>query len=355
MLTTTRGGGKREWKYLLQVLDRTIAPSGAYLEMSSNYARVVTEFLIYFDLMLDAFDLKGEYVQRYRAKQYTDRLRSYLYHTTYHGKLTNEGDNDDARVLLSFRPEREEVDYLFKTYKPLPRESYLDGSRWMYRSDDANDLFLFTRVGRFSPFREGAATHAHCDLLSLIMGVRGEMVFIDKGCSFYNSGQDIRVADQCASSHNVLTIEGRQMCEPLINCYGVSPHSERIESNCEPNTCLFIGTLDYKDVKQSRRVSYDGDKIILVDNIEVDSEEILEYTLHFLLNPEIKGVKLTDNRLKLYTTKQCLLVSFEGVESFTLTEETYSPSFTVVRNTLAIEAKGHMRQSAMIHTVIEII
>lgn len=343
-----------EWYYLMEVLDRTIAPSGAYLEMSSNYARVVTEFLVYFDMILEGFDVDGEYSRRYHAEYYTDRLRSYLYHTTYHGMLTNEGDNDDARVVPSFRPDGEEVDYIFKEYNPLPRESYLDGSRWMFHSDDNNDLFLFTRVGRFSPFREGAGTHAHCDLLSLIMGVRGQMVFIDKGCSFYNCGKEIRFIDQRATSHNLLTIEGREMCKPKVNFYGLAPISKCLTDEVTNDSCHFKGSLFYADIVQERSLDYKVNRLTISDSVSVLSSETIKITLHYLLHPDVKVKRLSNHELCLSFNSQSIHLMFEGIEDWDMLTETYSPSFSVVRNTLAIVARGIIvERQVVVRTIID--
>lgn len=342
-----------EWHYLMEVLDRTIAPSGAYLEMSSNYARVVTEFLVYFNMILEGFDVDGEYLRRYHAEYYTDRLRSYLYYTTYHGMLTNEGDNDDARVVPSFRPDGEEVDYIFKGYNPLSRESYLDGSRWMFHSDDNNDLFLFTRVGRFSTFRDGAGTHAHCDLLSLIMGVRGQMVFIDKGCSFYNSGKEIRFADQQATSHNLLTVEGREMCEPRINCYGTSPVSECLIDEKTSDSCSFKGTLTYADVHQERTIIYENKRLTITDDVNVSDTISKAIMLRYLVHPDVKLERISTSSLRLIANDYKMCITFEGINDWNIISETYSPSFSVVRNTSAIVAQGQVVQYGQFRTIIE--
>ena len=90
-----------EYRYLIEVLDRTIAPSGAYLEQSANYARVVSEFLVCFDMFMGVFG-HPTCAKRYLEGNYTSRLLTFLYDLNYHDFLPNYGDNDDARVLIPF-------------------------------------------------------------------------------------------------------------------------------------------------------------------------------------------------------------------------------------------------------------
>ena len=170
---------------LVDVLNRTIAPSGAYLEQSDNYARVVAEFLLFFEMISRTIPSKSLSLTEYNKHCYTKRLIQYLTDINYHDQLPNFGDNDDARVLLAWKTKGETISYILKDCS-INNKSYLDGSTWVYRSEDKNDIYLFTRVGAFAYYKEATRIHSHNDLLSLVMGVRGEWVFVDRGCFFDN-------------------------------------------------------------------------------------------------------------------------------------------------------------------------
>ena len=184
---------KTELRYLDEVLNKLIARSGAYIEQSSNYTRIVAEFLMIFDLIHNCLDSSRAIA--WANKNYLGRLSHYLNQIAYHGDLLNFGDNDDGQVLLSMSSHGH-IEHILSYCKDkgicVGENDYADASQWLYSSHDGKDIKIFTRIGRFAYFVEGAFIHAHNDILSVLLSAKGSNIFIDKGCYFYNSGKEIR-------------------------------------------------------------------------------------------------------------------------------------------------------------------
>lgn len=323
---------------LNKVLDQTIAPSGAYLEQSDNYARVVAEFLLFFDSICDSIPSKSLSLTDYKKKDYTRRLLQYVKNISYYDCLPNFGDNDNARVLLAWQPQGQNVDYLVRGLKKN-NQSYIDGSTWCYKSEDRNEVYIFTRVGKFAYFKEATRIHAHNDLLSLVLGMKGQMVFVDKGCYLYNQGPSVLKNDRAYSSHNTASIDGLEIDVVQSNgSFLQYPYSRCTMSEINKNDCSFEGELTYYGVRQTRKVDYSDNRICIVDRFEggkgLKRHGKIKYILHKDLRAEVKDkeivVKSTTNNalsLRLY---------FYGVDDVRLEKEMYAPSFGTKEETTAI-------------------
>ena len=332
---------KRYRKYLntlIKVLDRTIAPSGAYLEQSDNYTRVVAEFLVFFDFICDIISSKSLDLSDYKKNCYTGRLLQYLTNISYHDQLPNFGDNDEARVLIAWKPQVKNVDYLIKGYC-RNKIDYLDGSSWIYRSEDKNDVYIYTRVGKFAFFKEATRIHSHNDLLSLSLGVKGQMVFVDKGCYLYNQGADILIDDRSYSSHNTASIDNLEI--DTIQCNGSYldyPSSKCILTDKAKSRCVFEGLLEYKNVKQIRKIEYSDNVICVTDRFEGNNISEKKGKIKYILHKDLKA-ELVNNVITVTCSTNVefrLQIEFEGVESIMLEKVSYSPAFAQKEDTVAI-------------------
>lgn len=330
-----RGRYSHYMRYLLEVLDRTIAPSGAYLEQSDNYARVVCEFLIFFDLLVEMIPSSKLNLAVYKENKYTERLRQYVTDISYHDQLPNNGDNDDARVLIAWRPQQENVRYILNDCKKS-KKSYLDGSSWAYSSNDDNDVYLFSRVGKFAYFKEATRIHSHNDLLSLVIGIKEQMVFVDKGCYLYNQGADILLNDRAYGSHNTASLEGQEIDDIQKNgSYLNYPHSECSLSESKEDGCRFEGTLSYYGIKQIRRIDYNAGVITIRDSFsgnDIDGKAgKIKYLLHHTFDAVVnnKVVDIKGNGIDLQLT-------VENVNEIKLEKVFYAPAFARREETIAI-------------------
>lgn len=326
---------RTEHKYLVEVLDRTIAPSGAYLEESSNYTRVVAEFMVCFDLFRIAFG-NAYLCPKYEKGEYTKRLLDFLAAINYHDYLPNIGDNDDAIVLVSFKNKRQEVEYVFENESQnYSNDNYLDGSQWLYRSKDKNDIFIHTRIGKFTYVNELAGTHAHNDILSLNLGLKGEPLFIDKGCLFYNSGIEIIKSDRSISSHNTVSIDGIELNNIYKGFYSNYPISKCTVDEKEDDKCKFCGILEYKGITQTRTIEYNAETIVIEDYIIAANNNTGK--IRFMLHPEIIAEKTNDNILLKSKTGVCLAkIDINGIDEINIIEENFAPSYATTMKTSVI-------------------
>jgi hypothetical protein len=356
---------KQEIKYLINILNETIAPSGAYLEQSANYARVVSEFLIILDLFIKNFQPSNNHIIRYCSFHYLERLLYYLKNLSYNAKLPNFGDNDNARVLLPMIRSSDCIDYVTSyidkmdyRFDILKRSDYLDGSQWIYHSKDNNKAYLFTRIGKLSYMKEGAGTHAHNDLLSVIMFVRGSYVFIDKGCSFYNMGNNIRKADISTSSHNTVTIDGIEMAEPLYPGYKDYPLSNCTKNDMQNDSCFFAGYLQYKEIVHKREIHYENSSFIINDIVTMNNNSKYA-TIKFLLGEQLtviekkrKACLLNDNN-----NKNEFEIIVSGIHELNVKEVKYYPRYGEESKTLCLYALAEINniKKIRIKTTIKIL
>ena len=342
---------KTEHKYLVEVLDRTIAPSGTYLEQSGNYTRVVAEFLVCFDLLRKAFS--NTYIYKpYEKGEYTKRLLGYLSAINYHDYLPNIGDNDDARVLISFLNKKQNVGYVFENEtQNYNNDNYLDGSQWLYRSKDKNDVYIHTRIGKFTNVNELSGTHVHNDILSLNLGLKGETVFIDKGCLFYNSGIEIIKKDRSISSHNTVSINSIELNNIYKNFYSDYPTSECVIDIKEDDKCEFCGVLNYRGITHTRTIEYNTETIVIKDNIVVSSPNGQAAKIRYMLHPNIV-IEKTGNDIILKNIKGVNLakMNINGICEINVFEEEFAPSYANRRQTNVIE--GYFKLDKSTYNII---
>lgn len=350
---------RTEMKYLLEVLDRTIAPSGAYLEQSDNYARVVAEFLVAFEIFRKAIAPAGFPIQSYESRHYTERLLNYLDAITYKAQLPNIGDNDDSRILVAFREKGDSVNYVlnFLDAATFPCDKdFADGSSVLYRSQDEKEVYVFMRAGRHSYVRESAGSHAHNDLLSVILGVGGNMLFVDKGCRFYNAGEDIRREDRKYSSHNTSSLDNLEIDRIIPGGYYLDyPKSEVLCYERDESCCHLAGTLEYYGVKQTRYVKYDGKSILIEDTIHCPVNHVYEGSIHYLLHKDLSAIADEENSAIICNCNgnQIANISIKGIDNIIISKESYSPSFA--QNVDSVSINGKYKVQGALHITTEIL
>jgi|LSQX01.2.fsa_nt_gb hypothetical protein len=331
----------QEYKYLREVLIQTISPSGVYLEQSCSYSRVVLEFLDFLIIICNSID---NIYPIDDIKEYKLRLRNYLKHVCYHNKLQNFGDNDDAQVLTAFRINGFDLSYLLGEDEILNinNDQFLDGSQWIYQSKDNNDLHLFTRVGRFAYFREGTSLHIHNDILSLLLCAKGQHIFIDKGCLFYNVDAEKRKEYRSVASHNTVFFDGIEMHTMLDNgaCFNY-PDSKCLKSVINKDSCEFSGYVKYFGIEHSRNIAYHNSIVTITDTVVTDMPYDKAPYIAFLLDPLVQISHVNSNTLVLINTNgdKIAKMTIEGIEKIEINSTTYSPSFGVECKTNQIKGR----------------
>ena len=354
---TYKNKQKKELNYLFSVLDKIIAPSGAYIEQSGNYTKVVAEFLVLFDIFNKAWDISNENLFLFDKRKYLVRITNYMKCISYNNILDNFGDNDGALVLIPFEKNTYNFDHISKYVdEKLVDMDFHDASQCVYNSKDENRVHVFTRVGRFAFYVEGAYIHAHNDMLSLLLSLKGSRLFIDKGCYYYNSGLSVRKEYVCLGAHNNVVVDELDLSELMTTGNRNYPSSNLIKFDKSPNSLHFIGLLEYKNVKQIRTIDYLNDEIVVSDEITTSGNKSHNISVSYLLCPSLDAkidsdvVVLTDSQ-----NGNSFRVSFENLESLAIVDELCYPTYGYAEKTKRIVAKATMDQYVKMTTRIQII
>jgi hypothetical protein len=99
----------------------------------------------------------------------------------------------------------------------MPKQTsraFPDGGVYILREswDPQGDLMIF-RCGPFGLGEAGKCSHAHCDLLSPQLWVRGRQILADPGTYTYSGPW--RDQFRLTSAHNTLVVDGHEQAEPL--------------------------------------------------------------------------------------------------------------------------------------------
>jgi len=345
---------KQEVKYLINILSETIDTSGVYLEQSANYTRVVTEFLIIFDLITKNLHLHRKTFEKYESYNFLEKLLNYLKDISYNDTLPNFGDNDNARILLPFINDFNSINYVTSYIAKIdPRnervnfKEYINGSQWIYHSKDNNEVYLFTRVGKLSYMKEGAGTHAHNDLLSVILFVKGSPVFIDKGCGFYNMGNQVRKESISTLGHNTIVVDDIEMAEPLFPGYKDYPLSSCIKNDKSNSDCHFVGYLKYKGIEHQREIKYKQPSVTIIDKISSINKNLKTVKISFLLGEQLVIIekKKTSCKLQDNNNGNCFELLFSGISELTITKEKYYPRYGEEFNTFRLSGNSISKNS----------
>ena len=344
---------KKEIKFLKTLVEKLIGPSGVYKEQSSNYTRVVHDFLLMFEIFRHSLDYNRDF-SWFEKSGYFNRLSSYLFELSYHGHLPNFGDNDFARSIIPFEELNDQIAPVRKHICPCDTCNYLVDGQWLFKSKDKNEVFLFTRVGKFASFVEGAFVHSHNDIMSLLMCVKGQEVFIDKGTYFYNSGFDIRREFTSIAAHNTVQVGSREMADYLPIGYSNYPRTNIIDKSNEFGF-LFCGEVSYKDIVHERALYYDKDVITVTDTISKTSLGKENCVLRFLLAETIITEKKNDELLLLNMMGDIIcVVSFANVDNWNVVNTVYAPHYGLQRQTYMIEAYSEIQELKQIKTIIRL-
>lgn len=347
---------KKQIKYLQKVLNKIILPDGTYIEQSGNYTKVVAEFLMLYEIFRRAFNKeKDNFKKDIDVSDYLFRITNYLYQISYNGKILNFGDNDDALVLIPFEKSNGDCMHLL-AYCNIPQEyKSLDNEcQWIYHSKDSNEVMIFSRIGKFAYYVEGAYIHAHNDMLSILLAIRGSELFIDKGCYFYNSGINIRKEYASTLAHNTICINMTEMSDFLQSGYKNYPSSHIYRSIQEGDNCQMESELSYKNIKHNRSIKYDSFSITIVDLVSCESGYNNTGKITYVISDKISPIA-TDSNSVLCEDKEkgnLFRIEFKGISKLLIQETNYAPSYGNIKKTHILIGDFDFAYKTEIQTII---
>lgn len=361
---------------LLSSISDIISEDGVYLEQSSNYSHLVSDFLILTIVFMKT--LHEEIPNILNIK--TESLLTYLmYLTQPNGLLPNFGDCDGARALrLSYSTDfwdcrgwhcvgsilfkrndfkffsngiNEEaywiigLDGIDNYNKILSRKpkytsiAFEKGGQYIIKDSwDSYSNYMFIRCGEFGYGGIASSAHSHSDELAIILSIKGIPVFIDQGTYTYNGDNIIRKYEKSVESHNTIQIDNIDQAE-IISRYFFKNIPECMKTVWSVNnkTVIFEGYCEYDRLFHQREIKSDfySKKICIVDNIENRSNMRKSIYSRFLLSPDI-NVEV-DNEKNLIIFKNSFLPSvylnYSGFTECKLQETCCSPIYGNLRST----------------------
>lgn len=310
--------------YLNRTLDKLLTSNGVYLEQSFNYTKIVLDFLFVLDVFIRDFGIRP----RGYTSLYLTRIQSYFSLLTGDDFSPNFGDNDSSRVVLPFYYSNR---YLNACTGKESGSSLFDpeSGQIVWNSAGPEKIRLFTRCGAFSVYKLGAAVHCHSDLLALLLSVKGEKIFVDRGTSYYNRSIGFRNRDRSSAVHNCLSVAGIEQAEPHGKWSYKSYPAARIDRiDLSDEKFHFAGQVRYQGYTIRREIDYPGgNELEIRDTIDpLPSGHII---LNYLLNPALSVEATGDRSLRIgLASGACLSVTFSIPVKLEETElfETYSKS-----------------------------
>ena len=160
-----------------------------------------------------------------------------------------------------------------KTSRAFPQAGqYILRNSW---KEDA-DLAFF-RCGTFGLGGEGHCAHAHSDLLSFILWINGEPLFVDSGTYIYHG--TMRDYFRLSSAHNTVMVDGLDQAipNPNFNWREISD-----AKNIDWSESRVTGALNYPDVEFTRSLSRPKQGVwTLADTFAGKGEHKIEWFFNF--------------------------------------------------------------------------
>ncbi|MBN8655009.1 MAG: alginate lyase family protein [Anaerolineae bacterium] len=356
-----------EWRetglrLLVQQANEQVYPDGVHREQASGYHRFVAELLS----LVVAWSRRGGITRELVLEQTLERMLDYVMFS-YAPDGTNPmwGDTDFGRTLglgldkdfWDFRPllsvgavlfKRSDWKYIAERFdeeaywllgsdgldqweeldavepetisRTFPQGGhYILRDRWTPDSDAA-----FFRSGSFGLGGEGHCAHAHCDLLSIALWVKGEPLLVDSGTYVYHG--PLRDYFRLSAAHNTVLIDGTEQATPKPNFNW----NQISNASCQTwSVDRVTGILSASGLEFSRTVDHSQFGAWLVEDAVVGKgEHTLEWSFNFA--PEL-DVELNEKDHTLFVEKRGQLLATlylpEGGLNFKLIGGLYSKQY----------------------------
>lgn len=356
-----------EWRetglrMLVQQANEQVYPDGVHREQASGYHRFVTELLS----LVVAWSHRGGMNREPVLEHTLERMLDYVqFSNAPDGTNPMWGDTDFGRTLglglnkdfWDFRPllsvgavlfKRQDWKYIAgrfdeeaywllgsdgldqwqglgtiepkETSRAFPQSgNYIIRDGWAPDSDIA-----FFRSGPFGLGGEDHCAHAHCDLLSFTLWIKGKPLLVDSGTYIYHG--PLRDYFRLSSAHNTVLIDGTEQAipKPNFNWQQISNASCR---NWSENRVT--GVITSSGLEFSRTLDHSQFETWLVeDGITGKGEHTLQWSFNFAPGLD---VELNEQDLTLYVQKRGqLLVTLylpEGGVNFKLIGGLYSKQY----------------------------
>lgn len=184
------------------------------------------------------------------------------------------------------------------------------------------NYFLSFRCGGIGQFGKGG--HSHNDQLSFTLNCNGKDFIVDPGTYCYTLSVDARNKFRSVTSHNTLVILGKEQnlwqTNNLDDLFWISKHRTKSKL-IQIDTNLIAGEHYAYRQPHRRTFSFEQDKILMEDSLNLDEVKYLHFHLHPDVVAEIRGniVILTNGNIKVFMIFEDTTLEVEEYE--------YSPQY----------------------------
>jgi uncharacterized heparinase superfamily protein len=336
-------------KILKKELNEQVLPDGGHFERSPMYHSMILEDCL--DLLNVLTGIKSSDRDEascsfdetsVRLEETTSRMAAFLRGMVHPDKqiaLFNDaalGIEQDPERLLSYY----EAVTGRKRENPDRREWSFPQSGFFVMAPRPGDR-LIADCGIIGPAYQPG--HAHCDILSFELSLKGRRVIVDSGCSQYEEGE-IRRYNRGNAGHNTISVDGRDQSEVwgAHRCARrASPIYARLDRR-EDGAIVFEGAHDgYKRFQGSpihhRSIRWAANEIEIRDYVDGEGTHSIESRLH--IHPDLT-VALNDGAALISDKGEKLVEVFlsRGGEIET-TFGWYSPEFGMRRKCIVLRVR----------------
>ena len=201
-----------------------------------------------------------------------------------------------------------------------------DAGYYGYRTEDGTSLLC--DAGNIGP--DYIPGHAHGDMLSFTLSVRGQRVIVDGGTFGYEAGE---MRDFCRSTraHNTVEIEGLDQCE-FWSAFRVARrgHIRSVDWQPADDGFRLAATHDgYRRLKcraeHSRVFEWQDRRLRVRDTITAESSLRLVSRIH--LHPDCRATIQSSDTARVCWADGSINVQFSGAGELSLEEQWYCPEF----------------------------
>lgn len=271
-------------------IGRQTFEDGFNFESSIPYHRLVLEMFLYSSFLADAVD---EPFSRHYADTLQKMLAAAVYVLKPNGELPQVGDNDSGRFLyLNYAHSLDSLNGEYLAYylkRGFPVESgqaaaYCQPSgRFVFRD---NDTYLLVTAGPKG--QEGRGGHAHNDVLSFELNVKGRDIFVDPGTYCYTPEPATRNRFRSAAYHNTLWWPTIEPC-PLDHLFLLKEKGELslLELKDNDGFALLHGRYAYAGRWHERKIILDRKRgeVLIEDRCSHEGAVV-----NFICHPSVKPI-----------------------------------------------------------------
>ena len=307
-------------------LDEQILSDGAHFELTPMYHSIMLTDL------LDIMNIIRTYPSKFPT-ELQDKIRSkipamlqFLADMSHcDGKLSFFND-----TAMSIAPDNEHIyEYAGKLGFAKPQIAYnelqiIDYPKSGYVIAKSSLVSLISDLSLIGPsYLPG---HAHADMLSFEMSIRGQRIFVNSGISEYGSGEE-RHRQRKTRSHNTVEINNKDSCE-LWSGFRVARRGLITNRNVDTSKFEFsAGHTGFKkqgiDCLHSRVWKLQDFGLTITDKLDGSFASARGY-LH--LHPSICILDINENSLLITDQVSRIILKFEGAKLYT-SETTWHPEF----------------------------